>query len=66
MKIKFKTDFDSKKIMSDIKKQTEKTLKSSSYDIECPHCKKTFSARSGHNICPHCHEKVTLNLNIDL
>ena len=66
MKFTFKTDFDSKKIMSDLKKQTGKTLKSNSYDIKCPHCEKVFSAKSGHNVCPHCRNDVTLNLDINL
>ncbi len=66
MKVQVKTNFDSKKIMSELKKQTQKSLESSAYDIECPHCQKTFSAHSGHNVCPHCHNEVTLNLNINL
>lgn len=65
MRIKVKTNINTKKIMSDIEKQTKNAIKSGSYDIECPYCNKTFSAHSGHNVCPYCRNNVTLNLNID-
>lgn len=35
------------------------------YDVICPHCKKTIKANSGKNICPYCKNTVDLQLNID-
>lgn len=66
MTVKIKSNINTKRLMSDIKKQAEKSLKAETFDIECPHCKKNFSAHSGKNKCPHCDNNVTLDLNIKL
>ena len=65
MSVKVKTTFNTKKMMSDIKTQAKASLEKKSFDIECPHCKKSFSAHKGHNVCPYCNNAVTLNLNIN-
>lgn len=61
-KIKLNTD----DIASTIKSQTKEILQKKHYDVECPHCGKSFQATSGANTCPHCNGNVTLNLNIKL
>lgn len=65
MSVKVKTTFNTKKMMSDIKTQAKASLEKKSFDIECPHCKKSFSAHKGHNVCPYYNNAVTLNLNIN-
>lgn len=58
-------NIDKRKLESAIKNQAEKELQGRSYDVECPHCHATFSAKSGRNLCPRCHTEVDLNLNIN-
>lgn len=65
MGVKVKINFDAKKLESAIKSQAREALNKQSYDVECPHCRNTFSAQSGRNVCPHCHNNVDLNLNIN-
>lgn len=35
------------------------------YDVDCPRCKKKFTAHSGLNVCPYCKEEIDLKLNIN-
>lgn len=40
-------------------------LHSQAITVKCPHCKRSFSARSGANTCPFCRKSVDLKLNIN-
>lgn len=63
--IKFEYDFDPDKIMKDILGQTKSDCLKEDYDVECPHCGKTFKAVAGKNVCPNCDSEVLLNLEFD-
>ncbi len=54
-----------KDIEDTIIKKTRETVLHDKYDVECPHCGKSFKARSGRNTCPHCNNIVELTLNIN-
>lgn len=48
-----------------VQNMTINALRSQAITIECPYCKRSFSACSGSNTCPYCRRSVDLKLNID-
>ena len=68
-KYNLNSNSDMRKFTKDLEKSLLNSVRGSAlkgtYDVDCPHCKKKFSAHSGLNRCPHCGEEVDLKLNIN-
>ena len=61
--------FDTNKLEKEILKQVRTDIKNTyskkSFDIQCPKCNQSFSAKKGFNICPNCKNEVNLELDFD-
>lgn len=60
----FKLSFDENALKRTIESQAASALRNRSYEVECPHCRNRFEAKSGTNVCPNCRNTVDLTLDI--
>ncbi len=60
---------DMRKFGRDLEKSilgaARQSIEKGTYTVNCPHCHKSFKAKSGRNTCPHCRKTVDLQLNIN-
>lgn len=66
---KLSSNSDMRKFTKDLEKSilnsARNSASQSTYEITCPHCKRTFAAHSGLNKCSFCGKDVDLKLNIN-
>lgn len=65
-KMKVKVEFDTKKVMKNIKNQIQSNLKNQNFEVECPKCNHTFKTSPGKTSCPKCAEVFDFELKLNL
>ncbi|KLU71569.1 MAG: hypothetical protein RHS_2641 [Robinsoniella sp. RHS] len=63
MKISTKINIDTNKLHKKIDEAAKQQISEKSFDIKCPHCGQSISAKAGKSICSACGKEIDLNLN---